>query len=87
VRHGTKHIRAPRKRPNFLELRQREVRRISLPRTPVNKGIKRAGAAKNPGPYPRADGGTRTYASVREVRRSLELRPQEPNDTVAADGC
>ena len=24
--------------PNFLELRQREVRRINLPRTPVNKG-------------------------------------------------
>jgi hypothetical protein len=27
--------------PNFLELRKDEVRRISLPRTPMNKGIKR----------------------------------------------
>src|SRR3712207_3600888 len=31
------------------------------------------------GPDARADGGTRTHASVREVRRSPELRPQEPH--------
>src|SRR5215211_4368137 len=37
VRWGTKHVRAPRKRPNFGELRKGEVRRIFLPRHWVNK--------------------------------------------------
>jgi hypothetical protein len=49
VRHGTKHLRAPRKRrtsensvcANFRECPKGEVRRISIPRTPVNKGMKK----------------------------------------------
>jgi hypothetical protein len=35
---------------DFLELRHGEVRRISLPRTPVNKGKKRKGRRPNTGP-------------------------------------
>jgi hypothetical protein len=38
VRQGTKHVRARRKRPNFGEPRNGEVRRIYIPRTPVNRG-------------------------------------------------
>src|SRR5687768_7250776 len=35
---------------NFRERRKGEVRRIPLPRTPVNKGKRRAGATLSPGP-------------------------------------
>ena len=42
MRHVTKHVRAPRKAPNFLELRKGEVRRIPLLRTRVNKDEKRS---------------------------------------------
>ncbi len=38
------------------------------------------------GPDARADGGTRTHASVREVRRSPELRPQEPHCILLGNG-
>src|SRR5215213_1390694 len=39
--------------PIFLELRKAEVQlpRIHLPRTPVNKGIRRRTEAHSPGPY------------------------------------
>jgi hypothetical protein len=37
VRQGTKHVRAPRKRPNFLELRYGEVRRTHPLRRRVNR--------------------------------------------------
>src|SRR5919106_2720536 len=36
---------------NFGELRIAEVRRISIPRTPVNRARRRAGAATSPGPH------------------------------------
>jgi hypothetical protein len=39
---------------NFLELREGEVRRISIPRTPVNKG-KKAEAVLDPDPLPLGD--------------------------------
>jgi hypothetical protein len=36
--------------PNFRELRQCEVRRISIPRTPVNKGKKKGRGSEQPRP-------------------------------------
>jgi hypothetical protein len=33
---------------NFVELREREVRRISIPRTPVNKGMKKGRGLHTP---------------------------------------
>jgi hypothetical protein len=36
--------------PNFRELRTSEVRRIPLPSTPVNKGMKRRAGVWKPGP-------------------------------------
>ena len=45
VRHGTK------ERSNFLERRTCELRRINLPRTPLNKARKRAEAATTPRPF------------------------------------
>src|SRR5215203_6221446 len=41
VRYGTKVRLFIKEAPNFFELRHRELRRIYLPRTSVNKGIKR----------------------------------------------
>jgi hypothetical protein len=36
--------------PNFSELRYGEVRRIPLPRTPVNKGIRKGRGCSRPRP-------------------------------------
>ena len=41
MRYETKGAREPKKRPNFCELRQCEVRRITLLRRWVNKGIEK----------------------------------------------
>jgi hypothetical protein len=62
--------------PNFGELRMGEVRRIHLPRTPVNKGRKEGRSPSvGPGPSRHADffSGLRRHVSPRTRLRSAQL--------------
>jgi hypothetical protein len=64
-------------RANFVELRQREVRRISLPRTPVNKRKEKGQGVEEPSPFV-----WQACAYRRPARRERGLRGLRPSPSI-----